>query len=120
MLRKCGWARDPSTVTFEGAMMAAQETALIGTWKSDTNDSTGAAAYGDVTLKFGADGTLLYIIREHDRDQTMRLTYHIEPGFIVTNQPSEPRPERTEYQLGEDGVLILTFAGRKSRYVKVS
>lgn len=100
--------------------MAVQETALIGTWKSDPNDSTGASAYGDVTLKFGADGTLLYIIREPDRDQIMRLTYHIEPGFIVTDQPSEPRPERTEYQLSEDGILVLAFGGRKSRYVKVS
>jgi hypothetical protein len=103
----------------EGAMMAVQHTELIGTWKSAPNDSTAACTYGDVTLKFGNDGTLLYIIREHDRDQIMRLTYRIEPGFIVTNQPSEPRPERTEYQLGEDGVLILAFGGRKSRYVKV-
>lgn len=81
--------------------MAVQESALIGTWKSDPNDSTGASTYGNVTLKFGADGTLLYIIREQNRDQVMRLTYHIEPGFIVTNQPSEPRSERTEYQVAE-------------------
>lgn len=96
------------------------ETTLIGTWKSDPDDSTGANTYGDVTLKFGSDGTLLYIIRESNRDQIMRLTYHIEPGFIVTNQPSEPRSERTNYQLGEDGVLVLAFGGRKSRYVKVT
>ena len=95
------------------------ETKLIGTWKSDPNDSTGASTYGDVTLKFGADGTLLYIIREQNRDQIMRLTYHIEPGFIVTDQPSEPRAERTEYQLGKDGVLVLAFGGHKSRYLKV-
>lgn len=99
--------------------MAVQGTELIGTWKSDPNDSTGAGTYGEVTLKFGADGTLLYIIRESDRDQIVRMTYNIEPGFIVTNQPSEPRFERTEYHLGEDGVLILAFGGRKSRYVKV-
>lgn len=99
--------------------MAVQGTELIGTWKSDRNDSTGAGTYGEVTLKFGADGTLLYIIRESDRDQIVRTTYNIEPGFIVTNQPSEPRFERTEYHLGEDGVLILAFGGRKSRYVKV-
>jgi hypothetical protein len=95
------------------------QTTLIGTWKSVPNDSTGASTYGDVTLKFGADGTLLYIIREQDRDQIMRLTYHLEPGFIVTDQRSEPRPERTAYQLGEDGALVLAFGGRKSRYVKV-
>jgi hypothetical protein len=95
------------------------ETTLIGTWKSAPNHSTSASTYGDITLKFGADETLLYIIHEQDRDQIIRLTYHIEPGFIVTDQPSKPRSERTEYQLGEDGVLVLAFGGRKSRYVKV-
>jgi len=99
--------------------MAVQETELVGTWKSDSNDLAGATAYGDVTLKFGVDGTLLYIVHESERDQIMRLTYRIEPGFIVTDQPSEPRSERTEYHLGEDGVLVLAFGGRKSRYVKV-
>src|ERR1700755_1284297 len=99
-------------------MMDVQEPTLIGTWASDPNDSTGASAYGNVTLKFGADGTLLYIVRESDRDQVMRLTYDIEPGFIVTNQPSEPRSERTEYQLTADGVLVLAFGGLKSRYVR--
>jgi hypothetical protein len=43
-------------------MMAVQETALIGTWKSDPSDSSGSDEYGDVTLKFGSDGTLLYTI----------------------------------------------------------
>ena len=47
-------------------MMAVQESGLVGTWKPDPNDSTGASAYGNVTLKFGADGTLLYIVRESD------------------------------------------------------
>ena len=99
--------------------MAVQESGLVGTWKPDPNDSTGASAYGNVTLKFGADGTLLYIVRESDRDQVMRLTYDLEPGFIVTNQPSEPRSERTKYQLTVDGVLVLAFGGRKSRYVRI-
>ncbi len=76
-------------------------------------------AYGDMTLKFGADGTLLYITHEPDRDQVMRLTYRVEPGVIVSDQPSEPRSERTEYEFAEDGALVLAFGGRRSRYVKV-
>jgi len=99
--------------------MTAQEAQLVGTWKSDPNDSVGTTTYGDVTLKFGADGLLLYIVHSSERDQVMRLTYRVEPGFIVTDQPSEPRSERTEYQIGEDGVLVLAFGGRKSRYLKV-
>jgi len=99
--------------------MVVQGTELVGTWQSAPNDTKGASAYGNVTLKFGGDGTLLYIIHESDRDQIMRLAYRTEPGLIITDQPSEPRSERTEYQIGEDGVLVLALGGRRSRYVKV-
>ena len=100
-------------------MMCAKENVLVGTWISDDNDSMGLDSYGNVTLKFGVDGTLLYIIHEKDRDQVMRLTYRIEPGFIVTDQPSDPRSEKTEYHIDEDGTLILAFGGQKSRYMKI-
>jgi hypothetical protein len=99
--------------------MALQETALIGTWKSDPSDATGNGVYGDVTLSFGSDGILLYTIQRSDRDQVMRLTYRTEQGVILTDQPSQPRPERTEYEFTHDGALVLTFGGRRSRYVRV-
>ncbi len=76
--------------------MVVQGTELVGTWQSAPNDTKGASAYGNVTLKFGGDGTLLYIIHESDRDQIMRLAYRTEPGLIITDQPSEPRSERGE------------------------
>jgi hypothetical protein len=80
---------------------AAVGTELVGTWKSDPND------------------TLLYIIHEAGRDQIMRLTYRTEAGVIVTDQPSEHRSERTEYRIEDDGTLVLAFGGRKSKYTKV-
>jgi hypothetical protein len=100
--------------------MAAGETELIGTWKSNSTDAEGADAYGHVTLKFGGDGTLLYVIHESHRDRIMRLTYRTEDGFIVTDQPSEPRSERTEYHIETDGTLVLAFGGRKARYTKLT
>jgi hypothetical protein len=39
-------------------MTVAQSTELVGTWKSDPNDVAGTAAYGEVSLKFFADGTI--------------------------------------------------------------
>ena len=99
--------------------MLLQEAELIGTWKSDPADAAGTGVYGAVTLKFGSDGTLLYTIHEVDRDQVMRLTYRTEPGVIVTDQPSQPRPERTEFEFTQDGALVLAFGGHKSRYIKV-
>lgn len=98
---------------------AAVGTELVGTWKSDPNDTEGGGAYGHVTLDFGADGTLLYVIHEAGRDQIMRLTYRTEAGVIVTDQPSEHRSERTEYRIEDDGTLVLAFGGRKSKYTKV-
>jgi len=94
---------------------------LIGTWKSDPEDKPGVESYGKATLEFGGDGSLVYTVHEHDRDQVMVLTFRVdEPGFIVTDQPSAPRPEKTEYKITSDGKLELAFAGEKSRYIRVS
>jgi hypothetical protein len=98
--------------------MGERATGLIGTWKSDPDDATGAKGYGRVTLEFGSDGTLLYISHGADKDEIIRLTYLIEPGFIVTNQPSHPKLERTRYSFTSDGRLILAFGGQQSRYVR--
>jgi hypothetical protein len=92
--------------------------ALLGTWKSDPNDPAASLAYGKVTLEFGGDGALLYISHGSDKDDVMRLTYTVEPDFIVTNQPSQPRLERTRYRFTDDGRLILSFTGQESSYVR--
>lgn len=91
---------------------------LIGSWKSDPTDPKGKDAYGEVSLRFEADGTLLYIAHGPDKDQVMRLTYRLEPGMIITDQPSQPRSERTVYKIAEDGALILAFGGQESRYIR--
>ncbi len=100
--------------------MNIAESALIGTWKSDPSDRSGITSYGDVTLKFGTDGTLLYIIHESDQDQVIRLTFRVERGFIITDQPSQPRSETTAYEITPDGKLILALRGERSRYTRVS
>jgi hypothetical protein len=94
---------------------------LIGTWESDPRDTPGMESYGKATLEFGGDGSLVYTVHERDRDQVMVLTFRVdEPGFIVTDQPSAPRPEKTEYKITSDGKLELAFGGEKSRYVRIS
>jgi hypothetical protein len=96
-----------------------QITQLLGTWHSDPTDRAGVHSYGDVTLKFGPDGTLLYVVHQADKDQVIRLTFRVEPGFIVTDQPSQPRPEKTRYEFTQDGKLVLAFGGEKSCYIRV-
>ena len=98
--------------------MSEPKTALIGTWESDPEDFSGSREYPRVTLKFGTDGTLLYIAHEGDKDQIMRLTYVIEEDFIITNQESLPHLEKTKYELTCDGELLLALGGEESRYVR--
>jgi len=91
---------------------------LLGMWRLDPTDQAARQSYGDVTLKFGADGTLQYTIHQTDKDIVMNLTFRVEDSFIVTDQPSQPRLEKTPYELTADGKLVLAFGGQRSRYVR--
>ncbi len=92
--------------------------ALVGTWNSDPSDPSAIREYGVVTLKFLEDGTLLYVIHEGNVDQVIRMTYRLEPGVIVTDQPSQSRVQKTTYEVTPHGELILTMGGTTSRYLK--
>jgi hypothetical protein len=101
-------------------MNDAETTRFLGTWRSDPEDPEGATKFGSITLKFGADGVLLYITHQADRDEVMRLTFRVEQGCIVTDQPSQQRIERTMYEFLPDGKLLLTFGSVQSRYARTS
>ncbi|HTU33404.1 MAG TPA: hypothetical protein VMF66_06335 [Candidatus Acidoferrum sp.] len=92
---------------------------LVGLWKLDPEDAAGRRAFGDITLRFDSDGTLLYTIHLPGRDQVMRLIFQMESGFIVTDQPSHPRRERTRYEFKNDGRLVLTFEGNEATYIRI-
>lgn len=92
---------------------------FLGTWKADAVDEAALRSFGDVILEFADDGTLRYTIHENGKDQIMLLTFRVEPGFIITDQPSHPRPERTAYEFLPDGQLVLSFGGQKLRYRRV-
>jgi len=83
---------------------------LVGTWKTDVQDADALQQYSEMTLEFHSDGTLLNKIHQNGKDQIMFLTFRVEPGFIVTNQPSHPRTEKTAYEVTKDGKLILKLA----------
>jgi hypothetical protein len=70
--------------------------------------------------KFESDGTLRYTVHGIGRDEVILLTYRVESGFIITNQPSHPRPERTAYEITADGKLVLNFGGQKSLYHRIT
>ena len=91
---------------------------LVGRWTIDPKDVESLQAYGQTTLVFGADGSLRYIVHGEKKDQVMLLRYRVENGVLITDQPSEPREERTRFILTPDGELLLQYGKVQSRYVR--
>jgi hypothetical protein len=84
---------------------------LIGKW-------FGLVAGEGVGLDFLEDGRLAYGILTKQGTRIIRMTYRVEGAFLVTDQPSHPREERTRYWWDESGALILEFGGEKSRFTR--
>lgn len=93
---------------------------LIGRWVSDPDDASGMAGFGRATLEFRPSGQLVYTIHADDRDQIMLLTYRVMGEYLVTDQPSAPRADRTKFSVSPDGRLLLNYGSGAARYVRVS
>lgn len=48
----------------------------------------------------------------------MFLTWQVEDGVLITNQPSAPREERTTYSIDAAGTLTLWYPGRPVVYIR--
>jgi hypothetical protein len=93
---------------------------LVGRWESDPTDHVGIREMGLASVEFRPDATLHYTIHDGDRDQTSVLTYRVENGWLVTDQPSLPRVERTRFEILPDGRLVLDYGSFRSRYVRAT
>jgi hypothetical protein len=94
--------------------------ALIGRWTSDPTDVEGIREFGRAHLEFFPDGTLIYTAVDESKQQKMFLTYRVEGGVLITDQPSAPREERTPFTLTAEGKLTVTYGGLSARYVSVT
>lgn len=86
-------------------MTSANE--LVGRWYGVVNGEK-------VALEFLPDGRLAYAILTPNGTQVMRLTYRVEGGELITDQPSAPREERTAFSIDGKGNLTVTFGGTLS------
>lgn len=85
---------------------------LIGVWQIDSSDIAAMERYGLVILEFREDRQLIYTIDTGDKLQRIFLTYQIDDGKLITNQPSSPREEVTRYELlGERLILFYGSTG---------
>lgn len=98
-------------------MTVAQQ--LVGMWGLDPENVEAVAEYGHSTLVFQEDGSLVYTILGDKSDEILNLSYLVEDDVLVTNQPSWPRQERTQFRFGPDGSLLLNRGGRLIRYIRL-
>jgi hypothetical protein len=90
---------------------------LIGRWVSDRTDARALTELGDVILDFDENGQLTYTILGKAKYQIIKLLYKVQDSVIITDQPSAPNIERTEFSLSEDGgLLTLAFGGTAYRF----
>ena len=86
---------------------------------SDPLDGSGISEFGKTALEFRPDRSLVYTALEDTRTQVILLTYRVEDGALITDQPSAPREERTPFLLSDDGKeLVLIYGDRTARYVR--
>jgi hypothetical protein len=92
---------------------------LVGKWISDPYDPETQENYGNVSLEFTDDGRLNYTIHLDDRDQKIFLNYELQGNMLITDQPSDPKREKTKISMLGDK-LILEFGQKKSQYIRSS
>ena len=86
---------------------------LLGCWHLVREPGDGAE---DTDMEFRPNGELTYAMDAGDRWQIMRLTYRIEGGTIISDQPSAPQEERTRFHMESDGTLVLDQEGARTRF----
>ncbi len=65
------------------------------------------------------DGAVVYVIQQKASKQIVNLAYRVDGGRLVTNQPSDPREERTRFLFDAAGNLILEYAESKVWFARV-
>ena len=84
---------------------------LVGAWVVDETDAQALERWGNVVLEFDESGGLIYTICGDDKDEIIILRYQVEGSTLITDQPSAPQVERTQFSFTPDGVLILDETG---------
>ena len=91
---------------------------IIGSWELVEADPSLDLGDND-EMEFTEGGDLFYGIDAGSKWQIMQLTYKVENGSLITDQPSSPNEERTKYNFDEDGLLIIDYEGAFAKYQRI-
>ncbi len=93
---------------------------ILGVWETDPDDAQTLRNFGKNRMTFSSDGRLVYDAFVGIKIQRMNLVFYTENGWIISNQPSHPREERTKYYFDGASKLIVELGGDKAKYIRVS
>lgn len=93
--------------------MALIDPRLLGEWIVDHLDAPTVERFGHARIDIDGD-QLVYQFEDGGR-ALLRIEESSE-GVLVTNQPSAPRREKTQYAFDDSGTLTLTFRGFSARF----
>jgi hypothetical protein len=92
---------------------------LLGRWalaRSEQDLDTGES----VVAEFTPDGRLEYSITKGGQTGIMKMVYRVDGGVLITDQPSSPQEERTNYSFEAEGLLVLDYGGQRSWFRRVA
>ena len=120
---KLGPFRLPSRASRAPSEGAAKEgtydpSPFFGLWRLADTDGSYETARG-VEVEFHPDGQLTYTIHQAEKQQLILLTWRLEGGFVVTDQPSHPAEQRSRFEFRGPNELILELEGSTTRLIRV-
>ena len=93
--------------------------ALWGVWELQRADSAMGLEPGAI-MAFMPNGELRYAAPSTETVQVALLTYRVEGAWIVSNQPSAPREERTRFHFEGPDRLVLTYDSGSAYFVRAA
>jgi YD repeat-containing protein len=90
---------------------------LVGKWRQITSNKETDGE--ETTMVFTLDGKLIYSIDTDDRTQIINLVYETFGDTLITDQPSAPKKEYSQYYFESDDLLILDYDGEKTKFQRV-
>jgi len=98
----------------------ALDSKLFGKWVLKAVDGARCERSNKETIKFKPNGILLYGFISEGKTQYAILTYDIQGDKIISDQPTAPRLEKSEYNLLDDNTLQLHYDNQISIFWKLT
>ncbi len=92
---------------------------LIGVWELRSADAALELAPGSLMMVL-PDGELRYASPGDGAMMVANLRYRIEGEWLVTDQDSAPKQDRTRFEVQSGGRLVLEYGRGKSVWERVS